>query len=569
MINQAIRSKKEILLVLGLTLLVILLTTSNVIVQYIHSPSNRIFIGIPHYWEDYFYYLDQFYQGAHGAWLTMNNFTQESFPPTLFYFSHIILGKIGGLFGLASYTSYNLSLFFLKGIFILLSYRVIAYMFPHSKSYRIITFLLFLFSTSFPEVAQTDQGQTILMPTRMYRSENLILTRFSNVPEMYVKNILFLMCFILVTKLAVKIQTFFSASETALISRIKNNARWLVVFLAGSSFGITALTIVDAAKAALLLFCFVIFLFFLKPKTNVKKYGIVWTGLFVLLMLPSCGIISYLFLTLNINPLYETAIDWDIAQHVSQLNFFLHKPFYILLSYGSLGIVTCIGLLRYVKEKKNHFHVFSGIMFICAQILFFLPVYTFLPIPGFRFLFSSIYIFSASIGVYGLFTLQKFFRIKIRYLLIIYLGINSITFVSAYIPFVQPLKPPFSDVAYLSQNIFDGFEYLQKNASKNALVLANPHTGIDMMIPGMTGKRSYSGHMLMTLHVEEKDKQADGFLYKWTDQKQAKEFLETNNIDYVFFTSIDGDPDTLARDYPFLKIRYQNPQMMIFSYEYE
>jgi hypothetical protein len=55
------------------------------------------------YFEDFYYYLDQFYQGAHGNWLTENKFSIDRFPATFTYFPHILLGKTGGLMGFEAF----------------------------------------------------------------------------------------------------------------------------------------------------------------------------------------------------------------------------------------------------------------------------------------------------------------------------------------------------------------------------------------------------------------------------------------------------------------------------------
>ena len=89
-------NKKEQLFVIIISLFVTFLSSAKYFSQLLKVPENHVFVGMTHYYEDFFYYLDQFYQGAHGGWLTNNNFTTETLRPTFIYLNNIILGKIGG-----------------------------------------------------------------------------------------------------------------------------------------------------------------------------------------------------------------------------------------------------------------------------------------------------------------------------------------------------------------------------------------------------------------------------------------------------------------------------------------
>lgn len=133
------------------------------------------------YYEDFYYYLDQFYQGADGKWLTENNFTSENLQPTPIYISHIILGKIGGIFGLESFQSYNLSLLIMKLLYLILVYIFIKKIFKDNIIISFICFLIFILSTSFPVVDLSDGSLVFEGSSIIFRAKNTFFSRFGNI----------------------------------------------------------------------------------------------------------------------------------------------------------------------------------------------------------------------------------------------------------------------------------------------------------------------------------------------------------------------------------------------------
>src|SRR3989338_11298403 len=199
-IHKLFINKKELLLVLILSLFVTFISSAKYFSQILQIPKNQVYIGMSHYYEDFYYYLDQFYQGAHGGWLTYNNFATEPLKPTPIYFNNIILGKIGGLFRLESFVTYNLSLILLKFIFFLASYLLIIKIFPKDRKLRLASFILFLFATSFPVIYLTKKGLVDLGPVVIFRVKNSFYTRFENIQGNYIQRIIFIALLLITAK---------------------------------------------------------------------------------------------------------------------------------------------------------------------------------------------------------------------------------------------------------------------------------------------------------------------------------------------------------------------------------
>jgi hypothetical protein len=553
-----IRNTKEIFAVSSITLLITVLTTINLITQFFRAPADHVFVGLAHYWEDYYYYLDQFYQGAHGAWLTVNNFTIEKFPPTLIYFNHILLGKIGGLFHLTSYTSFNISVIVLKILLVVLSYLIIRKFTPKRITHRIYVFIIYLFSTSLPLLSESSDGNISIGSARVFRTSNVIMTRFGNVPDSLMRNVIFICLFLLIA-------AFITRYKKTLAGGQKLLGKKTIVHAIIISFLLIFLTMSDATKTAVLLSgAGVLLLWEIVSAKSLRNY-IPCILLFIFMALPSCVVILNLYKMIDGDLVYQAAIQWDINENLRQLKFLFEHPIFFIISYGTLGIFSLIGLHSYIKKEKNIYESYGLVLFIICFVGYLLPWHKIAPVPSFRFLFPVVYIFAASIAFQGFLVIERILKKDILLvLLVLYLIPNVINFSNSVRVNSQPLKEPNFHFAYLPTDLYKGLNALESLKPKDAIVIANPHTSMDILIPGLTGKKTYSGHILMTLNEKKKDVLADAFIYKWTDQKQAAKFMKENDISYLFLTSYDGDADQIKRDYKFLTVVYENPMVTIF-----
>jgi hypothetical protein len=82
----------------------------HVLYSWIQSPPNTIFLAIPHYFPDYFYYLSQVTQGSLGAWMTKNLFTTDPIPAAPLWLHNIVIGKFSALFQTTPWNMYTIFL---------------------------------------------------------------------------------------------------------------------------------------------------------------------------------------------------------------------------------------------------------------------------------------------------------------------------------------------------------------------------------------------------------------------------------------------------------------------------
>lgn len=560
--KNALNQGRETLLAFFLAFFVTIGTSALYFSELVQTPKQDVFIGVTHYWEDFYYYLDQFYQGAHGGWLTVNNFTTEKTIPLPFYFSHIILGKIGGILGLQSFETYNLSLFVLKFVFMIVSYLLIAYIFPRSLKYRLSTFVIFLFSTSFPRLS-FNNGQLSISAFELFRGENTVFSRFGSVPNSYISNTLAAILIIIFYRLILGV--YQKTKRTNIFSVIN----FLIIQLVSLFLAIS-----DYAKG---LFLFPIAFLLIFRFSFYKKQKIYnWFNFFTV----ASSLITYLILgiflknMLGSSPAYTNATQWDLNQSNNLLINLIRMPYFFPLSFGISGICFILGTFVLLRKQRTAMEDLSLIISFIGLFGYVVPFWNIIPIPGFRLLFPTVYIFYSVVVLYGLGFVVNLIYAKYKLsknrvwacVIILYVSINALTFIPTFLDQFKPLYLTNYGFSYMPRDLYNGLRFLEKLTPKNAAVVANSKSLVDGLIPGLTGKKSLTGHFLMTINEPYKRFLSDRlFLRSFNNETEAKNFLKKNQIKYVFFTAYDGDPNLFYQKYPFLKVVFQNSFVIIFS----
>lgn len=539
------------------------LTTSDYISQYLRRPKDHVFVGMIHYFEDYYYYLDQFYQGKEGRWTTLNRFTPEPLPPTPIYLHNVLLGKAGGYIGLEPYQTYGISVILIKIVYILLAYEVLRFLFPNSLILRITALLLFSFSSAFPDIIRSENGWELNDTVTIFRAKNRIMSRFGNVPNDLLANVEMLGVILLLFRLFFRFFAPFAAGKQVEKLFIpKNFMRYILPVLVI----LPLLTLADAAKALIACAVFPLLACSQSSILTSRAYRIRTVLVTSFLLLTIFAVSFYLGHTISMDPVYTSALLWDVASYRNQIQQASVRDW--VWAFGMLGILFVVSVPYLIRIKKTPYETVALAMSLFTFTGFFLPYFLGISFPGFRFLPSAAYIYIAGCATVFLAVVKKRFGFRVFALLITgILALNSINFTSSVIRKTAPVQEPDYHFTYIPDSLYEGLMAIRNAPGENTIVLANPHTAMDLYIPGITGKKTYSGHFLTTLHAGEKDKSADEFFYKWTDPLSAKDFLKSNAIQYVFFTRYDGEVGQLVKDYPFLTVYYQNDMATVFTYQ--
>jgi hypothetical protein len=379
------------------------IASAHIFGQYFQTPQSYIFVGLPHYWEDYFYYLDQFRQGAEGHFLISNPFTAEVYPPVFLYFWHTLFGAIGHFFRWTIWDSYMISVLVTKTILIFVSYFIIRQLAPNSRFARMSIYLIYCLSTSLPFIEEAQDGVRRVVAARVLRADNVMTNRFGNVPSSLMTNILF----VIVSLQTVDLIRYLMHVRVEGFGNRQANRRALIILIS-SIPTYMLLTMSDVAKLLVVgISVFGVTAIVTRLRPTIRQLSAM--GIFSLVVgIPTFFTAVYLLRMFSGQDIYNAAITWDINEHIRQLEFLFNGSEYFVYAMGTIGIFFCIGIFKYLTRMKTPMQLYGFFVAIFSLLGFFLPVHTIIPVPGFRFIFAASYIFFAAVAYEGVMMSMKF-----------------------------------------------------------------------------------------------------------------------------------------------------------------
>ncbi len=542
-------------LAVTVAIIVTLVNSSNFLAGVMGTKPGEVYLGTTHYWEDYFLYLSQFFQGARGQeWLTLNRYTSEATAPSILFWPNVMLGKLGGLLGLTPAISYNLAIMLLSFITLMVLSSLMRRAFPKDKTQATIGFLLAAFSTSFINRIWVD-GRPMWYPFQLWKTPNFALDRLGGVPHQIVQTLLFL--------LAMHAWFFYRAKKVPALLV-------LLVLLTSLNPVMSAMFLVAAWMAQLL--------------TNPRSKGALVT-----LVVMSVGVAVtawYYNLISGQEPHIQSKL-WEAGQQIAT------TPLFMLLSVGPISIVGVIGAWAAMKRGTQPIHLFSIALLAVGYLLYFSSVPAIVGISNSRVLFPALYAAWGILGVLGLEALSTPLVIPvprkdsgqapagIQSILNWILGSSprmttvflSCIFLLISIPtlrweFRQKLlvKPEERiPLLYLPNEVYAAFTYLESQGSFDDIVLANPASHMDAMVPALAGHTSYTGHPFATIDNDRKRERAMRLFRMDMKASEATQWLRENRIRYLVFTKFDGDLARFRIAYPFLKVLRTSPSATVLA----
>lgn len=471
----------------------------------LNQKPGEVYLGTTHYYEDYFFYLNHFFQGARGTWLAANRYTTEPTTPSILFWPNVLLGKLGGFFGLSPMLSYNLSIIIITIMILITIYGIFRKVFSTSTHRALIGFLFATTATSLMNYIRVD-GTPMWYPFQLWKTPNFALDRLGGVPHQLVQTLLFLLL----------VSVWFFGSKKLLRGLV------LIILLSTLNPVMSAMFLVAAWMSA--------------PSFK--------------LILPSIGflVIAWYFQILtNSQPHVQSKL-WEASQQVTT------TPLFLLLSIGPISMLGLLGVVKGIGEKKP-IMLFGIILLAMNYFLFFTDIPRLIGISNSRVLFPAMYLFWGMLAAEGIFFIKKKFSILYSLFFILY---SLLTIPTLYWEIQQKLivKPEERiPLLYLPSGIYKRFTRLATLGSPNDVVLANPMTHLDAMIPALTGHTTYTGHPFATINSNQKRALASKFFQKQMSAEVAQAWLGKNHIRFVFFTELDGDKNQFQQAYPF--IRYE------------
>ncbi len=500
------------LLVILLILSATVANMSAFIAQIAAQPSNTVYLGTIHYWEDYFFLLNHFFQGAHGQWLAVNQLTHDIPGTTIIYWSNVLMGKIGGLFGLSPQFTYSLSVLILTFLSLGALFILIQKLVPEKKK-ALLAFFFAVTATSLPNrVVSGETGQMITWPFQIWGTTHLALDRLGGAPHHLFRNVL------------AYIFLYFLFSKKSTMSII------VAFFLAS----------VNPTQALLSLGIFSIVNW-----QDIKRLLPTW--------------VSVVFMTLWVNhdlhsEAYRVAAAWDGSQ-----NSYTTLPF-LMASIGPIGLISLIGLM---KKNFSRIELFGLLTILSTYFYFMTPIPKLLHVSNLRLLFPSTHVFFGIFAASGALYLSK--KIPLVLILILY-SLLTIPTLDWEIGMKTSNIKPNDQLLYLPSLVHEGFVYLSTQTPFTDVTLGNPGSHMDILIPALSGHTTYVAHFLETKDYPRKKAETEKFYSLQLTPDKAQKWLTENTIRYILFTKYDGDKTKFEENYSFLKPAFSNPESTVYQF---
>lgn len=540
--KRMVWTNRDRVVVAGIALLFSALNLFHVFYWALAVPENTIFIGITHWYEDYFFYLSQLTQGALGRWQLVNAYTLEPIPLGYNWIFNLLLGKIAGLLSIPPWRFYDGSIFVLSLGYILLAYRTLQEVFGSEKRYRTAALLIALASTHWVMFQKTAAGVVPQAVTYFY-AYTAAWNRLGGVAHHIAQNILSLYAVLL-----------FSRILAVLVKKDQGPLRNISATLLLLSVTITSLFVISAFFAAmdLVVFTVVLIYYVFAVKAIRLNKTIIVSAATVVLPVVLLAVYQQSILA---HPFWAAVRLWEQTRFGATAGTFL-------LSSGAIVLLLPFGIPAFLK-KATPIRVVGFVYAFGPIFVSFSPLPQIMNIPSFRIFQPPAYVFFGAIAAVAIHVLTRRLR---RWQRQAYLVVLTV-FLAMQIPgLVLEIRSRVNEyylnshLNFLDANVYDGLVYLKGQPhDKGALAV---HT-LESFVPVVSGHSVYEGHATLTVDYKTKIDATLAFYSRSMTPNDAYDFLSKNNIGYVLWEKRFGDPVFLP-SYPFLQTLYDNPSLVIY-----
>jgi hypothetical protein len=504
------------------------------------TPAGTDYLGTVHYWEDYFFYLNHFFQGANGAWLTVNRFTPEATPPTIIYWANVMMGKIFSIFGLPPVLSYNLCLLILTFSALVASYYLLLSIL-HRHNLAFIGFILSATATSLQNRVLSSEGKMIFWPFQIWKTPHFAFDRLGGAPHQ--------------TLLTLLVSVFL----IIYLQKLPRRPLGHLVILTVMIIAITSIQLAQGAMTVILLFAAEMISSLISRRLDRDR---IQKLLFITPITAICA--YYMYRLFDLSPHVQTKL-WEATQHS-----YTTLPF-LLKSIGPVVILATAGILANIRKFRS-IHWYGLMMIACGYLMFMSRIPQKIGISNVRLLFPSTYVFWGLFGALGIESLSALFtkRLKLNFsrsivvITIIYLILTVPTLIWEIGSKLKNSGENNSPLVYLPKEISEGFNILKKTGSFDDVVVGGSASRMDTLIPALSGHTAYSGHLLQTTDNAGKQAVVARFFKLQLDSATALSWLQKEKVNYVFFTNLDGNRSLFGSIYPFLQKIWENTSVIIY-----
>ena len=486
-----------------IALLIIAATVENLwpsIIGFMKTPPGMVFLGTVHHPADYFYYLSQFAQ--HASFVFAENlYTSEPVAPSLVGWLNVVSGRLFAAFGVGQIFAYQISL-----VILTIGALVAAYILTKSvlKTPRatLLGFFFFVLFHAFPVMREgvssyADYWNNYAVPR----------VRLGGVPHQLAITVLSCIIPLVFFHLAVE----------------KNTRKYLFVGMLASVF-------LGSLQPVLWLLILASIGLTVTARRVLFKIPVTRRMLLSLLSVGGAGMIPVTYLAFLFRNLpYRQLAAWE----ATQMTVFTAEHF--ILATGPLFLIAVLSLTLLGKRLTVpllFMMLFTGTSFL----LFLLPVGGIVGISHVRFMSTLGILGTAIIAASGL---DHLLAAKVVWLRVVTYAVIvgiSVLLLPNHIKTLMLTAQfaPNNLYQYLPQREYALLSGLTAQSTpRDTFLLPSPYNTI---FPAISGRRSYNGHPLITIHAAAKDREVEAFFAEYADLADMHKFVTNRGITWIVST---------------------------------
>lgn len=506
------------------TIIILLATFENLwplIIGFQKTPTGYVFLGTVHHPGDYFYYLSQFAQGAYRTITTIDLYTSEPISPSFIGWSNVLLGKFFFLIGLSPIIAYHTSVFILTILVFFTAYKL-SLVFLGSRFGALISLYLFTLFHAFSVVrdgasSYGDYWNNFAVPR----------VRFGAVPHQLLLSIA---SFTLVHTLFRRIQGSHATKTLIGIACSSIIVGSLQPVLWASIVGIFLLSYIATQTR----------------KRSVDVYGFLALGTGALPVM-------YLYNLFQSLPFSQLRL-WEAAQHTPL------TPEHFISAMGPILLIA-FASIPFVLIPLTTQRLFL-ILFTCISVFMLVsPFSTYIHISHVRFMSTLTILLLSIMATIGLLPL-----LQTRNRLLKIITYTCICILSTYL-LPNHLKTIKLFTTFTNSNLYEYlptqdylfFRSIAKVGDQNDVFLVSPP--YNELFPGISGKRSYNGHHLLTIRASQKDAEVATFFSGAMNTDTLHTFLTSRDISWV----ICPPSQASLQNAPWASVRAKTENLVLYA----
>lgn len=500
--------KSKFLIFFLIANLYLLASNLRVLILMFRTPLDTVFTLLHHATSsDYNLYLSIITMGQNSHWLFRDPYTTEKTLPSIYYVFYIVAGKLIPLW--APYVYHLVRIISIEAFFVAVFLLCKTVLSPKTAFWASL-----LSITATIPLSLSNGWWTGLDAVQ----------RLNVTPPHYFAGYAFMLLSLVVF--------FFYINRSE-----KFGIKWLLFFSGGLLFigGIILPTILLPVLICMPLANGIVLL---KRRSEFKIYPAIIILLFALLsFLPT-------YLQTKNDYLSHLFLSWSYTRwNVNEPNFDRE----LLLSFTPILLLSIPAIINIFK--KGNF----GRLFIALWGLFpflMLPFANILGIGKIRLISEAPFV---PLGILATITLFEVVKKNIRYLLLIIFFAITVpqSIILSYQDYRKSSTQQLYTNVFIPKSVWNTIEFVRRNAPKNSIVLSDEYFG--NLVPAFVPVISYFGHSSITLNFSDKQKNVYNFYTQKMTDNEAFDFLNENNIKYVYFGPDEKRLGSDKLNYSFLK----------------